>query len=148
MSLTFWQLIYFLLENAQFLANNFYDSSLKGYRIHEQLGETRFYCLTRVFISFFFFFFSLIWASNTYYYYFSFLPFFMALHDRDKHIATSILLIWQEFYAVQNEDIFLMWFFYQSRNLQLIAGKNNLMERYSSVRIQHVYWAQPVLSHA
>lgn len=147
MSLKFWQLIYFLLENAPFLANNFYDSSLKWYRIHEQLGETRFDCLTRVFISFFFFF-SLISASNTYYYYFSFLPFFMALHDRDKHIATSILLIWQQFYAVQNEEIFLMWFFYQSRNLQLIAGKNNIMERYSSVRIQNVYWAQPVLSHA
>ena len=30
----------------------------------------------------------------------------MALHDRDKHIATSILLIWQQFYAVQNEEIF------------------------------------------
>ena len=147
MSLKFWQLIYFLLENAQFLANNFFDSSLKWYRIHEQLGETRFDCLTRVFISFFFFF-SLISASNTYYYYFSFLLFFMALHDRDKHIATSILLIWQQFYAVQNEEIFLMWFFYQSRNLQLIAGKNNIMERYSSVRIQNVYWAQPVLSHA
>ena len=147
MSLKFWQLIYFLLENAQFLANNFYDSSLKWYRIHEQLGETRFDCLTRVFISFIFFF-SLISASNTYYYYFSFLLFFMALHDRDKHIATSILLIWQQFYAVQNEEIFLMWFFYQSRNLQLIAGKNNIMERYSSVRIQNVYWAQPVLSHA
>ena len=72
----------------------------------------------------------------------------MALHDRDKHIANSILLIWQQFYAVQNEEIFLMWFFYQSRNLQLIAGKNNMMERYLSVRIQNVYWAQPVLSHA